>query len=188
MYGFPSKIHKVDVLLGTILCMVGSVQRALAKRLVEILDPVLKFNSDNPDSFQFASYICKLQRTTGTSFLAPFDICSVFTNVPLDETFGICAEYLYRGCLKALSFPETVFVELIEKSTMSVSLSFNNNMYRKIYGVSMSSPQGPLIANIFLGFHERQLSDKVSNHTAIFLMLITHLQLFHHITRQKKII
>lgn len=96
------KVHKVNVPLRPILSMVGSVQHELAKWLVEILDPVLKFYSDycTQDSFQFVSYIHKLQRTTDNDFLMSFDICSLFTNVPLDETIDIYADYLHHAPLK----------------------------------------------------------------------------------------
>lgn len=86
--------------------MVGSTQYELARWLVEILDPFLKFYSDHciPDSFQFASYIRKLHRSADTEYLVSIDISSLFTNVALDETIGICADYLYRGRLKPPSF------------------------------------------------------------------------------------
>ena len=42
----------------------------------------------------------------------------------------------------------------------SVSFSFNEIMYRQIEGVSMGSPLGPILANIFVGFQERRLLDR----------------------------
>ena len=59
-----------------------------------------------------------------------------------------------------LPFPEDVFIELMEIATKSVSFSFNEVMYCQIDGISMGSPLGPILANIFLGFHERQLLKK----------------------------
>lgn len=46
-------------------------------------------------------------------------------------------------------------------TTDSVSITFNDNIYRQNHGVSMGSPLGPLMANIFVGFQERQLFDNV---------------------------
>ena len=45
-------------------------------------------------------------------------------------------------------------------ATKSVSFSFNEIMYRQIEGVSMGSPLGAILANIFVGFQERRLFDK----------------------------
>lgn len=134
--------------------MIGPPQHVLARWLIEILDPVLKFYSYYwiPVSFQFASYIHKLQRSNNTEYLVTFDISSLFTNVAIDETMDICADYLYRGPLQPLSFPENVFVQMMEMFSKSVSFSFNNIMHRKNDGLSMSNPLRPLRANIFFGF------------------------------------
>ena len=59
-----------------------------------------------------------------------------------------------------LPFPEDVFVELMETATKSASFSFIEVMYRQIDGISMGSLLGPILANIFVGFHERLLFEK----------------------------
>ena len=43
--------------------------------------------------------------------------------------------------------------------TRGVEFSFNNQMYKQLDGVAMSSPLGPALANIFVGFHESILFD-----------------------------
>ena len=94
-----------------------------------------------------------------TSFMCSFDISSLFTNVPLNETIKICADALYRSELNSPPFPEEVFIELMETATHSVEFSFNNEMYQKKDGVAMGSPLGLALANIFVGFHEEHLFD-----------------------------
>ena len=95
-----------------------------------------------------------------SQFLVSFDVVSLFTNIPLDETISISADFLYRGPFTvALPFPEEVFIELMGIATKSVSFSFNEIMYRQIDGVSMGCPLGPILANIFVGFQERHLFD-----------------------------
>lgn len=161
IYGLP-KIHKPNTPFGPILPIVGSAQHELADWLVEILCPVLKFYSDYciPDSFQFASHIHKLQSSVDIEYLVTFDISCLFTIVPLDETTDICANYLYWGYLKLPSFPEKVFVKLMEMATKCVSFSFNI-MYQQINVILMVTPLGPLMINIFICFQEKQLFDKV---------------------------
>ena len=38
--------------------------------------------------------------------------------------------------------------------TSDVEFSFDNVMYRQIDEVAMGSPLGPVLANIFVGYHE----------------------------------
>ena len=160
MYGLP-KIHKPNVQLRPILSMVGSAQHELAKWLSEVLDPVLQKYSKQciKDSFTFAEFMQNLNIKDETSFMCSFDISSLFTNVPLNETIKICADALYRSELNSPPFPEEVFIELMETATRSVEFSFNNEMYQQKDGVAMGSPLGPALANIFVGFHEERLFD-----------------------------
>ena len=143
--------------------MCHSTQHSLAKWLVEVLNPVLEFYSRCcvKDSFTFSSTICRLPVYMESQFLVSFDVVSLFTNIPLDETISICTDFSYRGpSITSLPFPEDVFIELMGIATKSVSFSFNETMFHQIEGVSMGSPLGPILANIFVGFHERHLFDR----------------------------
>ena len=48
----------------------------------------------------------------------------------------------------------------METATKSVSFSFNEVMYHQIDDISMGSPLGSILENIFVGFHERLLFEK----------------------------
>ena len=162
MYGLPN-IHKPSIPFRPILFMCHSVQHSLDKCLVEVLNPVLEFYSGFcvKDSFTFSSHIRRLPVCNDYQFLVSFHIVLLFTNIPLDETVSICADFLYRGpSTIALPFSEEVFIDLMEIATKSVSFSFNEIMYRQIEGVSMGSTLGPILANIFVGFQERLLFEK----------------------------
>ena len=93
-----------------------------------------------------------------TEFFVLFNISSLFANISLDETISICANCLYHGHLRPPSFPEYIFIELIGSATKSISFRFNDTMYREVDGILMGSP---LMANVFMGFLEWQLFDKV---------------------------
>ena len=144
--------------------IIGSSQHELAKWLAEILVPVLKLYSSHcvKDSFTFANFIQNCNLEPANSFLCSFDISSLFTNVPLDETIEICANALYRGHLDCPPFPEDTFRELMLIATRGVEFSFNNQMYKQLDGVAMGSPLGPALANIFVGFHESRLFDNTA--------------------------
>ena len=52
-----------------------------------------------------------------------------------------------------------LFAELMKFTTMSTKFSFDSIMYRWIDGFSLGSLLGPMIANIFVGFHEKGITD-----------------------------
>ena len=162
MYGL-SKIHKQDVPLRPILSMTGSAQHQLAQWLTSVIDPVLSLYSTYciSDSFTFADKV-KTFNFPPSVFLCSYDVCRLFTNVPLAETIEICANALYDGELTPPPFSRAVFVELMQTATSSVEFSFNNIMHRQIDGVAMGSPLGPSLANIFVGYHEASLFKKVN--------------------------
>ena len=91
-------------------------------------------------------------------FLCSYDICSLFTNVPLAETIEICSQALYNGDLPEPIIPKHVFTDLMKIATSSVEFSFNNCMYRQIDGLGLVWPW-----QIFLlDFTKSKLFDKIS--------------------------
>ena len=85
--------------------------------------------------------------------MCPFDVVSLFTNVPLEETIKICADALYRDddidpLYTALS--EESFCKFLRLVTSGVEFSFNDTicMLRQKDGVAMGSPLGPVLAGI----------------------------------------
>ena len=106
MYGLP-KIHKPGIPLCLILSMCHSAQHSLAKWLVEVLNPVQEFYFGFcvKDSFTFSSIIRRLPVCNESQFLLPFDIVSLFTNIALDETVSICADFFCIVVHQLLPFP-----------------------------------------------------------------------------------
>ena len=113
------------------------------------------------DLFTFSSMIHQFLPWVDSKIMVSFYITSLFINVPLDEVISIRADFLYEGPLISVpSFPESVFVELMELATKSVSFCFNNTMHHQVDCISMGSPLGPIIANMFFGFYEKLLFDR----------------------------
>ena len=56
----------------------------------------------------------------------------------------------------------------MKTATTLVQFSFNNIMYRKIDGVAMGSPLGPDLANIFVGYYETKLFNKILKPTIYY--------------------
>ena len=116
--------------------------------------------------------IQQLKVNSNDSILCSFDICSLFTNVPLAETIEICTKTLYDGHLPTPVIPKHVFIELMKTATTSVEFSFNKIMYRQIDGVGMDSPLGPALENIFVGYYKSSFLMKFQNlqYTVVTLM------------------
>ena len=76
--------------------MVNSAQSKLAKFLNSSLEPVLKYFSAYclKDSFTFVDKIKEMEARN--TFIASFDVKSLFTNVPLEEVIEICFDTLHK--------------------------------------------------------------------------------------------
>lgn len=79
----------------------------------------------------------------------------------LQDTLQICADALYRSRLGPALILEALFLEFIHLTTKRVEFSFDN-MYAQIHGISMGSPLGPVLVNIFVRFYESLFFEKNS--------------------------
>ena len=87
--------------------------------------------------------------------MASFDVESLFTNIPLQETIDLCVENLFQDRTHVDNLSKDSFRELLTR-TMSESLSlFDQQFYKQHVGVAMRSPLGPNLANVFLCYHEK---------------------------------
>ena len=174
LYG-TAKVHKPGVPLRPILAMIGSPQHATAKWLADLLKPVLLKYSwfVVNDSFEFSQMIRQFT-VPASARMCSFDIKSLYTNVPLEETIKICAKELYHSEIVPPTLLEESFTKLIKKVTLGVEFSFNEVMYKQKDGVAMGSPLGPVLANIFVGFLEEMLNIQISCCIAGMLMIRLH--------------
>ena len=138
--------------------MTGSSHHELGKWLAGLLQPVLeRFSSQCiSDSFTFAKTTQNLDIDPNV-LMCSFDVSSLLTNVPLNETIKICPEALYDDPHLQPLITKDVFVESMKSATSSVEFSFNNTMYKQIDGVAMGSSLGLALANIFVGYFEEML-------------------------------
>ena len=79
--------------------------------------------------------------------MASFDVSSLFTNIPLDETMDLCTDLVfdetdklqYRDC----SLDRTQFRKLLGFAVKENHFVFNGQLFDQIDGVAMGSPLGP---------------------------------------------
>ena len=157
MYGLP-KIHKNSVPLRPILAMMSSPQHKLARWLASIIDPIRKSigKFSLKDSFEFAHRL--EDKNSCTSFMVSFDVVSLFTNIPLEETIDIVCKYSAM-----INIPEDKLCQLLLLCTKNVQFTFNGQIYRQVIGVAMGSPLGPILADIFLSLLENKLNGVIQD-------------------------
>ena len=155
MYGL-SKVHKqlVDGFpkLRPILSAINTPTYKLAKYLVTIIEPLTKNEHTVKDTFTFAHDI---RSQDANVWMSSFDVDSLFTNIPLEETIDICCNELFKSTPLVAGLTKTQFRTLLELATKESFIRFNGTYYRQLDGVAMGSPLGPTLANLFLCFHEQ---------------------------------
>ena len=76
--------------------------------------------------------------------MVSFDVESLFTNIPLER--GVCQP-------GDLQLTKTELGNLF--ATAQTHLLFKGSFFDQIDGVVMGSPLAPVLANLFMGHHER---------------------------------
>ena len=93
--------------------------------------------------------------------LVSYDVCSLFTNVPLAETINILADKAFSNNwfneTHDLSITKSDLIELLTVATKDQLFQFDCALYKQVDGVAMGSPLGPLLANTFLCWIEETL-------------------------------
>ena len=87
--------------------------------------------------------------------MGSFDVVSLFTNIPLEETIEICTNKLFKESETVEGLSKTEFKELLSLATKDSHFIFDGTLYKQIDGVAMGSPLGPTLANAFLVYHEK---------------------------------
>ena len=75
-----------------------------------MLEPLTTNEYTINDSFTFAE---ELQSFDSQLVMASFDIKSLFTNIPLQETFKLCTENLFKGRTHVNDLSKDSFCELL---------------------------------------------------------------------------
>jgi hypothetical protein len=155
LYG-TCKVHKPGFPVRPIVSMVNTPVYNLAKYLDNIIKPSI------PDKFSINSNTEFLERLKGfrhktSDFCISFDVVSLFTNIPLNQTIGIVADYLYAETnTNKPTIPRTSFVSLLKCATGGI-FSHKGQLYKQTDGVSMGNPLAPTLANFFMGHMESGL-------------------------------
>jgi len=114
LYGLP-KIHKMGIPLRPILSAIGTPAYGLSKFLVPILKPATTNQYTLSDSFEFVDFVAELQ--FDSCFMTSFDVESLFTNIPINETRQIIVNFLFQSQDRILNLNKRDFLKLLKVAT-----------------------------------------------------------------------
>lgn len=114
------------------------------------------------DTFDFVNKVSKL-KLGRDKHLVSFDVESLFTNIPTDETIQQILDLAFKnGSTKKFhGLDKKELQKLLEICTKESHFQFNGVFYDQIDGVAMGSPLGPLFASVFMSNFERKHAKKL---------------------------
>ena len=72
--------------------------------------------------------------------MASFDLESLFTNIPLQETINLCVENLFQDRNHVDNLSKDSFRKLLTRTMSESLISFDQEFYKQHDGVAMGSP------------------------------------------------
>ena len=159
LYGLP-KTHKKKLAMRPILSATGTYNYKLGKWLDEKLKPLSINDHTINDIILFADELHEME-INEHDILVSYDVSSLFTKVPVDETIESIAERAFQSNWfneeHSLNIPKSDLIELLRIATKHQLFQFEGNLYQPVNGVAMGSPLGSLTANTFMCNIEIQL-------------------------------
>ena len=145
IYGTP-KMHKFSSSdsfpkLFLIVSSIGIFNCNLASFLCDLLSPLVRLVSQIKNA------------NLSKKFLVSYDVTSLFTYIPLQETIDIAINLLFNHNPN-LNITRKELKKLFLFTTSKTHVIFNSIFYNQIDGVAMGSSLAPVLVNIFMGFHE----------------------------------
>jgi hypothetical protein len=145
-----------------ILSSTESYNYALAKWLEEKLKPLSLNQYTICDTFRFAKEI-RNKPVLDTDVLVSYDVTSLFTNVPVNETITVLVDKAFQNnwfnLTYDLNLTRNQLTQLLKLASTNQLFQFDGHLYEQCEGVAMGSPLGPLLANVFMC----HLEDKITN-------------------------
>ena len=140
-----------------IVSSIGTYNYNLAKFLTDMLDLVIQTEYCAKDSFSFCKEVQEV--SSSNKFMISYDVCSLFTSIPLKETIDIAVNLIFDK-YPDLKITRQELKKLFEFATSGTHFLFDGSYYDQIDGVMLGSPLGPVLANLFMGFHEKRWLDQ----------------------------
>ena len=93
----------------------------------------------------------------------------------MQETIQIAVELIFQNNPQ-LKVTKLELKQLLNFATSGTHFIFNGSFYDQVDGVSMGSPLGPVLAILFMGYHEKKSCKNLTKER--FLCIIVMLMIF----------
>ena len=174
IYGTP-KLHKFSSSdsfpkLRPILSLIGTFNYNMAHFLCNALSPLVPNDYSCKDTFSFVSQI--KNSNLSKTFLLSYDLTSLFTNIPFQETIDIVINLIFNYNPN-INITRKELKKLFLFPTSQTHFIFNSKFYNQIDGVAMGSLLAPVLANIFIGLRESKwLNEYNLNKSKLYLRYV----------------
>ena len=138
-----------------ILSTIGTHTYSLSKYIIPFIDQWANNEYTVKNSFDFVNFLTNFNVNNNCT-MASFDVTSLYTNIPLNETINIIIELAFDNRNIFNSYTKNLFKKLLEIVLLDSYFIFNQELYSQIDGLAMGSPVAPILANIFLSYHEQR--------------------------------
>ena len=88
-------------------------------------------------------------------------------NIRLSEAIDIAINLIFENS-PDIKFTKRELRKLFRIATSETHFTFNGSIFDQIDGVAMGSPLAPVLANLFMGFHEQNWIEQATNVKSIF--------------------
>ena len=135
--------------LPPIISSIGTFNYDLLCFFCDLLSSVAPDDYSWKDTFSFVFQI-KNANVSG-KFLVSYDVTSLFTNIPLQETIDIAINLIFNPNPN-LKITKKELKKLFLFATSQTHFIFNGKFDNQTDRVAMSSTLAPVLANVFIGF------------------------------------
>ena len=157
IYGLP-KVHKDNIPLRPIVSCIGSPTYRLAKHLVHIIGPLAGQTPSFVKNSRHFVEIVRGETIDSEEKLVSFDVESLFTNVPVEESITIIKRRLQEdnAVEERTTLSRNTVVDLLDLCLKSTYFQYKGEFYQQVDGAAMGSPVSPIVANIYMEEFEHQ--------------------------------
>ena len=133
--------------LHPIVSSIGTFNYNLACFLCDLLSPLVSNDYSCKDTFSIVSQI--KNANLSKKFLVSYDVTSLFTNIPLQETIDIAINLIFNHNPN-LNITKKELKKLFLYARSQTHFIFSSKFYNQIDEVAMGSPLAPVLNNIFM--------------------------------------